>query len=70
MTLFVRYNEPDSQIYKDALTLKVLANKTCRKLAEEDENAAPDVHAAVQEILTSIFIGESKLFLLLKETFP
>ena len=53
-----KYNEPDSQIYKDALTLKSLAHKTCRKLAEEDENAAPDVHAAVQEILTSIFIGK------------
>ncbi len=51
-----KYNEPDSQIYKDALTLQSLAHRTCRGLFD-DENSVPDVQAAVQDILSFIFIS-------------
>lgn len=53
-----KYNEPDSQIYKDALTLQNLVRSTCKMLAEEDldESAVPNVIEAVQEILNHIFI--------------
>ena len=49
-----RYNEPDSQIYKDALTLHQVALQTKVQLCE-DEGNVPDVKAAVQELLTSLF---------------
>ena len=51
-----KYNEPDSQIYKDALTLANLAHKTCRVL-QDDDNSVPDVNVAVSEILNHIFIS-------------
>ena len=53
-----KYNEPDSQIYKDALTLQNLVVRTCKTLAEEDldESSVPNVIEAVQEILSRIFI--------------
>lgn len=51
-----KYNEPDSQIYKDALTLQNLALRTCRTL-QDDENSIPDVGSAVQELLNFIFIS-------------
>ncbi|XP_059081440.1 protein polybromo-1-like isoform X3 [Tigriopus californicus] len=51
-----KYNEPDSQIYKDALTLQSLATRTCRTL-QDDDNSVPDVQAAVHDILTYIFIA-------------
>ncbi|XP_008204836.3 protein polybromo-1 isoform X2 [Nasonia vitripennis] len=49
-----KYNEPDSQIYKDALILQRLVLQTKLQLSE-DEESVPDVAAAVQEILASIF---------------
>ncbi|XP_046634801.1 protein polybromo-1-like isoform X2 [Daphnia pulicaria] len=49
-----RYNEPDSQIYKDALTLQRVALQTKIQLCE-DEGLVPDVRAAVQELFTSLF---------------
>ncbi len=59
-----KYNEPDSQIYKDALVLQSLAHKTVRTMAEEELEAEsgrtvapPDVHAAVQDILDFIFVS-------------
>ncbi|XP_049837847.1 protein polybromo-1 isoform X3 [Schistocerca gregaria] len=51
-----KYNEPDSQIYKDALMLQRVALQTKSQL-REDEDAVPDVAAAVQELLTSLFIS-------------
>nr|CAD7402573.1 unnamed protein product [Timema poppensis] len=51
-----KYNEPDSQIYKDALMLQRVALQTKLQL-REDEEAVPDVNAAVQELLTSLFIS-------------
>ncbi|XP_033210507.1 protein polybromo-1 isoform X3 [Belonocnema kinseyi] len=49
-----KYNEPDSQIYKDALILQRLVLQTKLQLSE-DEESVPDVGAAVQEILATIF---------------
>ncbi|XP_059470820.1 protein polybromo-1 [Neocloeon triangulifer] len=49
-----KYNEPDSQIYKDALMLQRVALQTKLQL-REDEESLPDVSLAVQELLTSLF---------------
>lgn len=49
-----KYNEPDSQIYKDALVLQRVTLQTKLQL-REDEDTVPDVPAAVQELLTSLF---------------
>ncbi|XP_039291348.1 protein polybromo-1 isoform X3 [Nilaparvata lugens] len=49
-----KYNEPDSQIYKDALMLQRVCLQTKLQL-REDEEAVPDVISAVQELLTSLF---------------
>ncbi|VVC46092.1 Hypothetical protein CINCED_3A003697 [Cinara cedri] len=49
-----KYNEPDSQIYKDALTLQRLTLQTKLQL-RADEDSTPDVQSAVQELLTSLF---------------
>ncbi|XP_058792072.1 protein polybromo-1 isoform X2 [Phymastichus coffea] len=49
-----KYNEPDSQIYKDALTLQRLVLQTKLQLSEDDESI-PDVPSAVQEILATVF---------------
>lgn len=49
-----KYNEPDSQIYKDAQTLQRLAHQTVRHLTE-DGDGVPDARAAVQDILGNIY---------------
>ncbi|XP_046678722.1 protein polybromo-1 isoform X3 [Homalodisca vitripennis] len=49
-----KYNEPDSQIYKDALMLQRVSLQTKLQL-KANEDAVPDVTAAVQELLTSLF---------------
>ncbi|CAG0881534.1 unnamed protein product [Darwinula stevensoni] len=51
-----KFNEPDSQIYKDALTLQRLALQKKLQLSE-DESLVPDVRAAIQELLMSLFIS-------------
>lgn len=51
-----KYNEPDSQIYKDALTLQRIVLQTKLELSETEEGV-PDVQALVQEMLTSLFIS-------------
>lgn len=48
-----KFNEPDSQIYKDALILQRLLLQTKLKISSED--GSPDVACSVREILTSIF---------------
>ncbi|XP_060527189.1 protein polybromo-1 isoform X2 [Cylas formicarius] len=51
-----KFNEPDSQIYKDALVLQRLVSRTRLQLKEEAEgDSAPDVAAAVQDILLTLF---------------
>ncbi|XP_045461184.1 protein polybromo-1 isoform X2 [Harmonia axyridis] len=49
-----KYNEPDSQIYKDALVLQRVCLQTKLQLKESDENV-PDVQAAVNDILLNLF---------------
>lgn len=49
-----KYNEPDSQIYKDALILQRLCLKTKMELCE-NEDSVPDVTAAVQDMLCALF---------------
>jgi len=49
-----KYNEPDSQIYKDAQTLARLAHQTVRHLTE-DGDGIPDAKAAVNDIVNSIY---------------
>lgn len=49
-----KYNEPDSQIYKDALLLQRVCFQTKLQL-KEDENMIPDVQAAVQDIFLNLF---------------
>ena len=48
-----KYNEPDSQIYKDAQTLQRLAHSTVRHLTEDD--GVPDAKTAVQDIISNIY---------------
>ncbi|XP_037079374.1 protein polybromo-1-like [Pollicipes pollicipes] len=51
-----KYNEPDSQVYKDALNLHRLALQTKLQLTEDAEEV-PDVKTLIQELLTSLFIA-------------
>uniref|UniRef100_A0A182MT35 Polybromo-1 n=1 Tax=Anopheles culicifacies TaxID=139723 RepID=A0A182MT35_9DIPT len=48
-----KYNEPDSQIYKDALCLQQLLIQTKQSLRSEE--TVPNVQQAVQELLLSLF---------------
>ncbi|XP_035230777.1 protein polybromo-1-like isoform X3 [Stegodyphus dumicola] len=52
-----KYNEPDSQIYKDALTMQRMTLQTKLELSEDCNNGVPDVRALVQELLTDLFIS-------------
>ncbi|XP_074033562.1 protein polybromo isoform X4 [Leptinotarsa decemlineata] len=49
-----KYNEPDSQIYKDALVLQRFLFQTKMQL-KEDDNTVPDFQAAVQDIFLNLF---------------
>lgn len=49
-----KYNEPDSQIYKDALVLQRVCLQTKLQL-KEDDDTIPDVPAAVQDLLLNLF---------------
>lgn len=49
-----KYNEPDSQIYKDALILHRVCLQT-KQMLREDDDTVPDVPAAVQELLLNLF---------------
>ncbi|XP_064474413.1 protein polybromo-1-like isoform X2 [Ornithodoros turicata] len=54
-----KYNEPDSQIYKDALTLQRIVLQTKLELSSEEmeDGGVPDVRTLVQEMLTNLFIS-------------
>ena len=53
-----KYNEPDSLIYKDALTLqRVCLEKKAEICSDDDVNEVPDVKAMVQEMMTSLYIA-------------
>nr|QYV43163.1 polybromo [Colaphellus bowringi] len=49
-----KYNEPDSQIYKDALVLQRFCFQTKMQL-KEDDDTVPDFQAAVQDIFLNLF---------------
>lgn len=49
-----KYNEPDSQIYKDALVLQQVCIQTKQALRDGDETV-PDIPQAVQELLLFLF---------------
>ncbi|XP_052781676.1 protein polybromo-1-like isoform X8 [Mya arenaria] len=51
-----KYNEPDSLIYKDALTLQRVCLEKKVELSDEFSNEVPDVRAALQEMMTNLFI--------------
>ncbi|VEN56895.1 unnamed protein product [Callosobruchus maculatus] len=50
-----KFNEPDSQIYKDALILQSVCLQTKVQIKSRDDDVAPDVQAAVQDILLNLF---------------
>ncbi|XP_077556575.1 protein polybromo isoform X3 [Haemaphysalis longicornis] len=54
-----KYNEPDSQIYKDALILQRIALQTKMELSSEEleDGGVPDVRGLVQELMTNLFIS-------------
>ncbi len=52
-----KYNEPDSQVFKDALTLQQVALQTKIDLNEDSVNGIPDVKIIVQDLLTNLFIS-------------
>ena len=53
-----KYNEPDSQIYKDALTLQQIALQTKIDLVDDSgTGGVPNVKAIIQELLTNLFIS-------------
>lgn len=53
-----KYNEPDSVIYKDALTLqRVCLEKKQELIMSDDGCEVPDVRALVQEMMTNLYIS-------------
>ncbi|XP_046573937.1 protein polybromo-1-like isoform X7 [Haliotis rubra] len=52
-----KYNEPDSLIYKDALTLQRICLEKKVELTSGGMNNVPDVRAVVQELMTNLFIS-------------
>ncbi|XP_041350352.1 protein polybromo-1-like isoform X3 [Gigantopelta aegis] len=52
-----KYNEPDSLIYKDALTLQRLCLEKKMELTSDGTNEIPDIKALVQELMTNLFIS-------------
>ena len=52
-----KYNEPDSLIYKDSLTLQRICLERKQELcADDDTNEVPDVKALLQELMMNLFI--------------
>ncbi|XP_066252584.1 protein polybromo-1 isoform X2 [Euwallacea similis] len=50
-----KFNEPDSQIYKDALVLQRVVSQKRLQLKESADDEAPDVAEAVQDVLLTLF---------------
>lgn len=50
-----KYNEPDSQIYKDALILQQLVIHKKQDLRDGNDDSLPDTQLQVQELLLSLF---------------
>lgn len=53
-----RYNEPDSQLFKDALTLQQVALQAKIELNEDGSmDGPPDIKVIIQDLLTNLFIS-------------
>lgn len=52
-----KYNEPDSQLYKDSLILQHIALQTKLELNENEGQGSLDIKAIVQDLLTNLFIS-------------
>lgn len=52
-----KYNEPDSQLYKDALTLQHVALQTKLELIENENQGVPNIRVVIQDLLTNLFIS-------------
>ncbi|XP_033100393.1 protein polybromo-1-like isoform X2 [Anneissia japonica] len=52
-----KFNEPDSWIYKDALTLQRELLRARRELTGNEVSGVPEVMGMVREILTSLFVS-------------
>ncbi|KAK7457993.1 hypothetical protein BaRGS_00039138 [Batillaria attramentaria] len=52
-----KYNEPESIIYKDALTLQRVVFEKKVELTADGTNDVPDVKALVQELIRNLFIS-------------
>lgn len=50
-----KFNEPDSQIYKDSMTLQNFAIQNKLELVELGTDGIPDVKSLVQDLLTNLF---------------
>ncbi|XP_030752668.1 protein polybromo-1 isoform X2 [Sitophilus oryzae] len=50
-----KFNEPDSQIYKDALVLQQILSKKRLQLKDQADDEPPDVAESVQDILLTLF---------------
>lgn len=50
-----KFNEPDSQIYKDSLTLQNFAIQNKLEMVESGTDGIPDVGTLVQDLLTNLF---------------
>lgn len=50
-----KFNEPDSQIYKDSMTLQNFAIQNKLELVELSTDGVPDVKQLVQDLLTNLF---------------
>ncbi|XP_070557674.1 protein polybromo-1-like isoform X3 [Ptychodera flava] len=52
-----KFNEPDSQIYKDALTLQRILLQKNAELMSDESSGVPDVQMLVREIMTNLYVS-------------
>lgn len=52
-----KFNEPDSQLYKDALALQKVALQAKLELSESENSGVPDMKNIIQDLLTNLFIS-------------
>lgn len=52
-----KFNEPDSQLYKDALALQQVALQSKLELSESENSGVPDIKSIIQDLLTNLFIS-------------
>ncbi|XP_077995606.1 protein polybromo-1-like [Glandiceps talaboti] len=52
-----KFNEPDSQIYKDALKLQRVLLQKNSELMSDESSGVPDVQMLVREIMTNLYVS-------------